>query len=1029
MGDPMRRLTRTLCSLAFCSLVTSHAAYSQSIWARQGGAIQPFGDIFSAALSTDGNTMALGVWPGVGLVYTRQAGIWTRQAQLDPSGVVGQAEFGHSVAISGDGNTIVFGAPFDNSLRGGVWTYVRNGTTWTELPKLIATDAPCVAEQGYAVAISQDGATMLVGAQDTGGCARVYARAGGFWTYTQKLTAPSTLGLGFSVSLSADGKVAVVGDPATDVPPGAAYVFTRSGTAWSGGVKLFGSGGAGQLSTQGFSVAVSGDGATILVGGRLDNSEAGAAWVWVRTGSGWVQQGNKLAPSDIVGKALFGEHVALSTDGNSAFISGAQDSKPGTNARGAVWAFSRTNGVWTETQKIFDTTGVLDFAGRSLAVSPNSRAMIVGGLNAAGLSPIAYPYVYGLPSNTSISSIPSSMVFGDAALVQARVTPTAGGNPTGSVTFQAAVDLGNAPVLNGVASLSLASLSAGLQYISAYYSGDDNFISSTSTVALVNVQKAVAAVSAPVLTAGSSVFGQPLTLRAVVSGKAVAPGGVVTFNDGSTTLGLVSTDNTGTATLSLPGLPAGSHAITAVYGGDGNYLPSAASAVLALTVAPAAAPAKIDSPTAAAYGESVAFTATFTGVTAAPVGGNGTTAAFVDTASGGSVLCAAAPVTNGQATCTPLGPLALGPHTVSISALRGDARYSLGQVTPVTVTIKPAATTTVVSGPAGLSQGAAIVKAKTSVLAPGAAPLGGRISFSSNGAEIPECRNLPVNARGEAACAITGGPGQYLIGGSYSGDAFTLGSADAATTAVVSNPNPILALNGASYAEGAAASDEIVALFGANLAAASAAADSLPWPTTLAGISVQVTDSAGIARLASLVYASPTQINCILPAGMAPGGASLSIVGSPGAARTAAFNIVPSAAGLFSANASGQGVAAANVQTVHAGGASTIANAAVFDPARGAFTPAAIDLGVSGDQVYLILYGTGLRGVSSADAASATIQEQRVPILFIGATPGYPGLDQVNLGPLPIGLKGAGAAAVRLIVEGRDVNAVTLAFQ
>jgi hypothetical protein len=140
---------------------------------------------------------------------------------------------------------------------------------------------------------------------------------------------------GMSVALSADGNTAIVGGPNdnnnTGVGVGAAWVFTRSGGVWTQqGNKLVGAGAVGNAS-QGVSVALSGDGNTAIVGGVNDTAGAGAAWVFIRSGGVWSQQGDKLvglgaveSPAQGIGNGQ-GRSVALSADGNTAIVGGPTD--------------------------------------------------------------------------------------------------------------------------------------------------------------------------------------------------------------------------------------------------------------------------------------------------------------------------------------------------------------------------------------------------------------------------------------------------------------------------------------------------------------------------------------------------------------------------------------------------------------------------------------------------------------------------------------------------------------------------------
>jgi len=152
--------------------------------------------------------------------------------------------------------------------------------------------APGGSHQGGSVALSADGNTALVG--EINGV-WVWTRSGGAWTQQgTKLVGSDAAGYaaqGSSVSLSADGNTALVGGQQDNQGAGAAWVWTRNGGVWTQqGPKLVGSAAAG-LAAQGESVSLSADGNIALVGGFRDNNRVGAAWVWTRNGGVWTQQG------------------------------------------------------------------------------------------------------------------------------------------------------------------------------------------------------------------------------------------------------------------------------------------------------------------------------------------------------------------------------------------------------------------------------------------------------------------------------------------------------------------------------------------------------------------------------------------------------------------------------------------------------------------------------------------------------------------------------------------------------------------
>ena len=322
---------------------------------------------YSVALSADGNTAIVGGPAadnpnpaGAAWVYTRTGGVWNQQGdKLVGTVAAGGAGQGLSVALSADGNTAIVGGPGDNSNAGAAWVYTRTGGVWNQQGgKLFGTGAVKSAEQGMSVALSADGNTAIVGGptdNTTAGAAWVYSRSGSVWNQQgDKLVGTGAAGgalQGRSVALSADGNTAIVGGYFDNSYAGAAWVYTRLGGVWGQqGGKLVGTGAVGGA-WQGSSVALSGDGNTAIVGGSDDNdngftavdsvqssawgSGVGAAWVYTRLGSVWIQHGGKLVGTGAVGNSEQGISVALSADGNTAIVGGPYDS----GGAGAAWVF------------------------------------------------------------------------------------------------------------------------------------------------------------------------------------------------------------------------------------------------------------------------------------------------------------------------------------------------------------------------------------------------------------------------------------------------------------------------------------------------------------------------------------------------------------------------------------------------------------------------------------------------------------------------------------------------------------------
>ena len=235
--------------------------------------------------------------------------------------------------------------------------------------------------------------------------------------------------------------------------------------------------------------------------------------------------------------------------------------------------------------------------------------------------------------------------------------------------------------------------------------------------------------------------------------------------------------------------------------------------------------------------------------------------------------------------------------------------------------------------------------------------------------------------------------------------------------------------NGAGYQLAPVAPGSIASIFGTGFASATTGAGSTTLPTSLGGVSVSVTDSANTSRAAGLYFVAPGQINFHVPLGTAAGVARVTIQRTGAVALTGDVLVAPTAAGLFSAAATGQGVGLLSAVRVDSTGAQTPLTAFRYDAASQSFVAVPLALGAANEQVYLTLYATGARGVSKITDATMTVGGEAVPVTYAAAQSEYPGLDQINAGPLPRTLAGRGEVAVILTVEGNRANRVTVAVQ
>jgi hypothetical protein len=335
-------------------------------------------DYFGGSISINGDTALIGAYDenvgrGAVYVFTRtDATTWAEQAKLTASDGTISDLFGCSVSLFGD--IALIGASRDDDagqMSGSAYVFIRNGTTWTQQQKLLASDG--AATDSFGCSVSLFGDTALIGAYGMGGSAYVFTRTGSSWIQQTKLTAPGgTIMNAFGWSVSLDGDTALIGDIHDDgnaENTGATYVFTCTGTTWTQQQKLLASDGATD-DVFGSDVSLSADTALIGAYGDDDNgADSGSAYVFVRTGTTWAQQ-QKLLTSDGAADDQF-SRGSVSLDGDTALIGAWNDDDYGVDS-GSAYVFTRNGTTWTQQQKLFAVDGVADdFFGCSVSLSAN----------------------------------------------------------------------------------------------------------------------------------------------------------------------------------------------------------------------------------------------------------------------------------------------------------------------------------------------------------------------------------------------------------------------------------------------------------------------------------------------------------------------------------------------------------------------------------------------------------------------------------------------------------------------------------
>jgi RHS repeat-associated protein len=346
---------------------------------------------YGELLASDARGRALHSWLELrgGLVLLRVDARGARYPlRIDPfvqqgPKIAGVGFFGCSVALSADGNTALIGAENADA----AWVFTRTGSTWSEQAKLTGSGASGESRFGTGVALSADGNTALVGGEGEGktfGAAWVFTRSEGKWTQqgsalTGGKEESGAVGFGAAVALSAEGSTALIGDYGDSKYKGAAWVFTRSEGKWTQqGAKL--TGGKEEVGEGYFgnAVALGAEGNTALIGAKEDNGHVGAAWAFTRSEGKWTQQGSALTGGAEENKlGGFGSGVALSTDGNTALIGAYGDS----TGIGAAWVFTRKEGKWTQQGAKLtggkEEVGAGSF-GSSVALSSEGNVALIG---------------------------------------------------------------------------------------------------------------------------------------------------------------------------------------------------------------------------------------------------------------------------------------------------------------------------------------------------------------------------------------------------------------------------------------------------------------------------------------------------------------------------------------------------------------------------------------------------------------------------------------------------------------------------
>jgi uncharacterized protein (TIGR03437 family) len=507
-------------------------------------------------------------------------------------------------------------------------------------------------------------------------------------------------------------------------------------------------------------------------------------------------------------------------------------------------------------------------------------------------------------------------------------------------------------------------------------------------------------------------FGGPVTfVVAVSSSGSGTPTGAVTIFEGGFAISSASLSSNGTAQITVTDFGLGSHTVTCSYGGDMSFQASSIDVAFSIVRGvPVISLSASKNPSPA--GQPVAIQIVLKPDFGAPSGA-------VTLLDGTNVLARLPLYQQGDESTAifTTSQLAPGTHTLTAS-YDGDAFFlPVPSSLPLLLVIGKLSTTVTIlavnPNPSTLGQPVAV---QVQTASASGSPTGS-VAVLENQTIV----GIGTIANGAATVTLSGlSAGPHLIIARYSGDA----NFDVSTTAPVSltvlpgNLSVVLA----GSLDKTIAPDSIVSVFGSFASATVAAA--LPLPTNLGGLTLIFRDDLG-DHAAGLAYVSPTQINAVVPAGLAPGSIVVILRNASADQATGSATIAAAAPGLFTVDGGPTGVAAATVETLHADGSVNMQDAFQCSMSKCVAVP--IDLGSNGDQVFLTLFGTGIRHVDTA-TLKVRIAGQDLTPSYAGAQPTFPGLDQVNV-QLPSSLRGAGDATVSLVTPAQSSNAVKVSFK
>jgi hypothetical protein len=330
------------------------------------------------AISADGTMLIVGAPnydtglsnQGAWYYFTRSGSTWTQQQFITTfTGIAAQNHFSDSLDMSSDGTYAAVGAWYNGGV-GKIIVYTRSGNTWTQQAILSASDNNSSGNFGRSVKINSNGNYIVSG--DTTipsthyGTAYIFARSGSTWSEQAKITHPGSSSnydmFGSPGEINSDGTQALFGCQYEDdngTNSGAVYAYSRSGSTWTYNQKLIASDAAAQ-SSFGYSISMDDAGDYVVISAHNQDtagSNAGAVYVFTRSGNTWTQQQRIGMPGLATGSPNFGTFVNMNSTGTFMTVSAPfYDGNSGAVGNsGIVYLYERSGSTWSLTYTFEDS--------------------------------------------------------------------------------------------------------------------------------------------------------------------------------------------------------------------------------------------------------------------------------------------------------------------------------------------------------------------------------------------------------------------------------------------------------------------------------------------------------------------------------------------------------------------------------------------------------------------------------------------------------------------------------------------------